>query len=139
MLSLKISHFTSKKMGLFGNSRKLKFGTSQLQQNCRQVQQATRRGTFYLMEKEEEIGWGCFESKSHWRKAGVEGDDSFSLAELSRLWISCRRFNVHLFLIGPVVNSFLLTVLMRSIIDSLPVIGVEWYLPRTLSGLTTPL
>lgn len=49
-----------------------------------------------------------------------------------RLWISGRRCNAHLFLIGSVVDSFLLTVLLRSVIDSLPVIGVEWYFLRTL-------
>lgn len=91
------------------------------------------------MEKGE-ILWGCFECPSHWRKAGVQGDDGFSLAELSRWSICWRRYSVLFFLLGPVVDSFLLTAfLLRSVSGSLSVIDVEWYLPRApLSGSLTP-
>ena len=91
------------------------------------------------MEKEE-VRWVCFECQSHWRKAGAQGDDGFFLAELSRWSISWKRWSVHFFLLGPVVDSFLLTALpLRCVSGNIPIINVEWYLPRTpLSGLSTP-
>ena len=49
--------------------------------------------------------------KAHWRETGVEDDDGFSLAELQRQWISCRRCNAHLSLLGSIVDSFPLRTL----------------------------
>lgn len=53
---------------------------------------------------------GLFWIKVHWRKTrGVQVDDSWSLAEVQGWTISCRRGNVHLSLLAPVVDdSFLL-------------------------------
>lgn len=58
--------------------------------------------------------------KVHWRKEGVQGDDGFSLAELLGWSISCRKCEVHRFLLGPIIDpSFLLRILLwGSVIDN---------------------
>ena len=59
-------------------------------------------------------------NESPLEKVRVWGNDGFSLAELLGYWISCRRHNVHLFLLGPVIDgSFLLVILLLgSVIDN---------------------
>lgn len=57
----------------------------------------------------------------HCRKAGLQGDDGFSLAELQGWWsISCRRCNVHLSLLGPEIDGPFQSriLLLVSVIDS---------------------
>lgn len=58
--------------------------------------------------------------KVQWRKARVQVDDSFSLAELLG-------YNVHLFLLGPVIDdSFLLTIfLLESVTGNSSLAGLE--------------
>lgn len=46
------------------------------------------------MEKDEEVEKGVFWTKVQWRKARVQSDGGFSLAELPGLFISCRGCNV---------------------------------------------
>lgn len=41
----------------------------------------------------------------HWIKAGVQGGDGSSLAELQGWSISCRRRSVHLSLLGPGIDD----------------------------------
>lgn len=74
---------------------------------------------------------GFFWKKVHWR---VQGDDTLSMAELQESPISCRRYNVHLFLWGLVIDDyFLLRILLLRIVaeisvgacNCLPVIDVE--------------
>lgn len=43
----------------------------------------------------------------HGRKANVQGDGIFSVAELQRWSVSCKKCNVHHSLLGPVMGSFL--------------------------------
>lgn len=58
--------------------------------------------------------------KVYWRKGRIQGGNSFSLAELQKLSVSCRNCNAHLSLLGPVTDhSFLMRIILEeSIIDS---------------------
>lgn len=58
--------------------------------------------------------------KAHRRKARVKGDNGFLLAELQGWFISCKRYNGHHSLLGPVTDDFfLLTILLfKSVIDN---------------------
>ena len=65
------------------------------------------------MEKKEEVGEGCCERKS------LREKQEFRVMMVS-YWLSCwgKRFNVHLFLLGPVIgDSFLLIILLESVTD----------------------
>jgi len=63
----------------------------------------------------------------HWRKARVQADDSFLLAEFQGWSISCWRCSVRLSLLGPVTDDFFLLriLLLGSVIDNLPIIDIE--------------
>lgn len=101
-----------------------------------------RRGTLFYRERGS---WkGLCGMKTCWRRrARVQGADRFSLAKL-RGWSSSRRCDVHLSLLGPVIeDSFLLMILvLGSVMDSFPMIDVEWYSsssPASHSSLPSPL
>lgn len=100
MLTLKIKlHYFASKIGLFEDNSELQFRTSKYE--------------WYFMEKRAEVGRCCSKWKSSGEKQEFKSDDGFSLAELLRYWISCRKCNVSLSLLGSVMNaSFLLKILL---------------------------
>lgn len=48
---------------------------------------------------------GVVSNKVHWRKAGLQGDNGFSATELQRQLTSYRRYNVHLSLLGFIIDD----------------------------------
>lgn len=64
----------------------------------------------------------------YWGRTRAQGDDRFSLVELQG-WSNYRRCDVHLSLLGPVIeDSFLLMILvLGSVINNFLTIDAEWY------------
>lgn len=84
------------------------------------------------MEKEEEVGRGCFEWKVCWKSSRVQGVDGFSLAELWGGPFLVGDAAVPPSLLPPVIDdSFLLVVLLEPLIDS-SCTDLRWFPHRAL-------